>query len=112
MPSLPLHRIPQWEPKDQFTVGGEAKALEYWRATLGALSSMTPTCRSDGAITNAAELSADDVARQQVLWPEGSNAHAEHRCGGLTATSGDETNGLRTCSSPQPSPAAVAEPAR
>src|SRR4030095_957420 len=55
--------------------------------------------RTDGkdVIQNADELSADQVVGRKVLcpacrklvfqsWPEGWDAHAEHRCAGVTAT--------------------------
>ena len=55
---------------------------------------------SDGTILNAAVLSADDVAHEQVMcpicadkvftmWPEGWDAHAVHRCAGLDAGSAE-----------------------
>ena len=55
----------------------------------------------NGAIVNATSLTARDVAEQLVLcpaceikvfksWPEGWDAHAEHRCKGLTASGGEE----------------------
>ncbi len=55
----------------------------------------------NGAILNATSLTAREVAEQLVLcpacqikvfksWPEGWDAHAEHRCKGLTASSGEE----------------------
>jgi hypothetical protein len=62
---------------------------------------MTPTRRADGSITNAAELSTADVVHQSVvcpcctdfvfkMWPEGWDAHAAHRCAGLSAASVEE----------------------
>ncbi len=52
----------------------------------------------DGVILNAAELTPDDLVHQRVLcpgcgqktfarWPEGWDAHAAHRCAGLTDAS-------------------------
>jgi hypothetical protein len=55
---------------------------------------MKPQLSSDGTILNAAVLTAADVAHKRVLcpvcmekvfamWPEGWDAHAAHRCGGV-----------------------------
>jgi hypothetical protein len=55
----------------------------------------------NGAILNATSLTAREVAEQLVLcpaceikvfksWPEGWDAHAEHRCKGLTTSGGEE----------------------
>lgn len=52
--------------------------------------------RPDGTITNAAALTADHLAHQRVLcpacgekvfvlWPEGWDSHAAHRCEGIEA---------------------------
>ncbi len=49
---------------------------------------------SDGAITNAEDLTVDEVIRELVLcpacrdkvfqvWPEGWDAHAEYKCSGV-----------------------------
>jgi hypothetical protein len=54
----------------------------------------------DDTIVNALSLTARDVANQRVLcpaceakvfksWPEGWDAHAEHRCKGLTSSGGE-----------------------
>jgi hypothetical protein len=54
-----------------------------------------------GAITNAASLTAREVAHQLVvcpgceqkvfkMWPEGWDSHAEHRCKGLSAVGPEE----------------------
>ena len=61
---------------------------------------MKPQLGKDGTILNAAVLTAADVAHKQVLcpacmekvfvmWPEGWDAHAAHRCQGLDAGSPD-----------------------
>ncbi len=61
------------------------------RRTTGAEIHRSP----DGTITNAADLMADQVAGQRVLcpgcreliftsWPDGWDAHAAHKCSGLT----------------------------
>ena len=61
---------------------------------------MKPVGRN-GVIQNAAVLSADDVAHQKVIcpacgifefqmWPEGWDAHAGHRCQGLTGRTANE----------------------
>lgn len=56
--------------------------------------SMKPKRSADGTIVNAAVLAAAEVVHEQVLcpacmdkvfvmWPEGWDAHAAHRCLGL-----------------------------
>jgi len=56
---------------------------------------MEPVINKDGAIANAAVLSVDDVTHRRVvcpacaekvfeMWPEGWDAHAAHKCGGLS----------------------------
>lgn len=56
---------------------------------------MTPIRRSDGAITNAAELTIGNVVHQRVvcpscsdfvfeMWPEGWDSHAARKCAGLS----------------------------
>ncbi|MBK7350045.1 MAG: hypothetical protein KA180_03720 [Gemmatimonadales bacterium] len=70
----------------------QAHLDEALRTPLGA----TVERRPDGTITNAASLTADHLTHQRVLcpacgekvfvrWPEGWDAHAAHRCAGLTA---------------------------
>ena len=60
-------------------------------------ASLLPRTDERGAIINPADLSADQVVGRKVLcpacrklvfqsWPEGWDAHAEHRCAGVTAT--------------------------
>jgi len=55
----------------------------------------------NGAITNAASLNARDIVHERVLcpccekkvfamWPEGWDAHAEHKCEGLAPGTGEE----------------------
>jgi len=59
-------------------------------------ASLLPRTDDKGVINNAADLSADQVVGRKVLcpacrklvfrsWPEGWDAHAEHRCAGITA---------------------------
>jgi uncharacterized protein (DUF433 family) len=58
--------------------------------------SLLPQVDGRGAIVNAADLRPDQVVGKKVLcpacrslvfktWPEGWDAHAEHKCSGLTA---------------------------
>ena len=79
----------------------ETRIIHHDQGPLPTLIFMTPTRGADDAITNAAELTADDVAHQRVvcpccgvfvfrMWPEGWDAHAEHRCAGLSVSSGME----------------------
>lgn len=60
-------------------------------------ASLLPRTDERGVIINPADLHADQVVGRKVLcpacrklvfqsWPEGWDAHAEHRCAGLTAT--------------------------
>jgi hypothetical protein len=59
-------------------------------------ASLLPRTDPKGVIQNGDELSADQVVGRKVLcpacrklvfqsWPEGWDAHAEHRCAGITA---------------------------
>jgi len=61
---------------------------------------MKPVLQNN-VIINAAVLSADDVTHRRVIcpacgkfefqmWPEGWDAHAEHRCEGLTSGTPEE----------------------
>jgi hypothetical protein len=65
---------------------------------------MKPQHGSDGTILNAAVLVAEDVAQKRVLcpacmnkvfemWPGGWDAHAAHRCAGLTGDSPEARKG-------------------
>lgn len=62
---------------------------------------MKPQLSSDGTILNAAVLTAADVVHKRVLcpvcmekvfamWPEGWDAHAAHRCGGVESGSPED----------------------
>lgn len=83
----------------------ERLMAEYFCHTACFQSRLDPTLRRttsteihrspDGTITNAADLVADQVAGQRVLcpgcremifasWPEGWDAHAAHKCSGLS----------------------------
>ena len=63
----------------------------------GSNANGSPRRDVSGAITNADQLTADDVAHQRVIcpgcrekvfamWPEGWDAHAAFRCGGVRGT--------------------------
>jgi len=62
---------------------------------------MTVRRTSDGVIINANELSVDEVVGDRVLcpachdkvfqvWPEGWDAHAAHRCSGVSGSTDKE----------------------
>ncbi len=62
---------------------------------------MRPIRNDEGAIVNAAVLSAEEVAHERVLcpacakmvfemWPEGWDAHAEYKCEGVSGDTGEE----------------------
>jgi hypothetical protein len=62
-------------------------------------ASLLPRTDERGVITNPSELRADLVVGRRVLcpacrtlvfraWPEGWDAHAEHKCAGITAVEG------------------------
>lgn len=62
-------------------------------------ASLLPRTDDRGVITNPSELRADFVVGRRVLcpacrtlvfrsWPEGWDAHAEHKCAGITAVEG------------------------
>ena len=62
---------------------------------------MRPIRNGDGAIVNAALLTAEEVAHKKVLcpacadmtfemWPEGWDAHAEHKCAGVEGNTAEE----------------------
>ena len=62
---------------------------------------VTPVFGQDAEIINAAVLKAEDVATKRVrcpacgekvfaMWPEGWDAHAAHRCSGLTSTTQED----------------------
>ncbi len=62
---------------------------------------MTPVIGQDAEIINAAMLKAEDVATKRVrcpacgekvfaMWPEGWDAHAAHKCSGLTSTAKED----------------------
>lgn len=67
-------------------------------------ASLLPRTDERGVITNAAELSADQVVGRKVRcpacrtlvfqsWPEGWDSHAEHKCSGITALDGETRKG-------------------